>query len=79
MQIQILTAPAATNTFTVQGVPLLLTPAFGVIGIGAQSSGIIPEAIPVAAGDKILLYASLTPTSSISAVAGFVSAGISID
>ncbi|MCU5685835.1 collagen-like repeat preface domain-containing protein [Bacillus wiedmannii] len=78
VQIQILTAPAASNTFTVQGAPLLLAPAFAVIAIGATASGIIPEAIPVAAGDKILLYVSLTAASPIAAVAGFVSAGINI-
>ncbi|PGZ54732.1 exosporium glycoprotein BclB-related protein [Bacillus cereus] len=78
VQIQILTAPAASNTFTVQGAPLLLTPAFAAIAIGSTASGIIPEAIPVAAGDKILLYVSLTAASPIAAVAGFVSAGINI-
>ncbi len=78
VQIQILTAPAASNTFTVQGAPLLLTPAFAAIAIGSTASGIIPEAIPVAAGDKVLLYVSLTAASPIAAVAGFVSAGINI-
>ncbi|MEC0903373.1 MULTISPECIES: exosporium glycoprotein BclB-related protein [Bacillus] len=78
VQIQILTAPAASNTFTVQGAPLLLTPAFAAIAIGSTASGIIPEAIPVVAGDKILLYVSLTAASPIAAVAGFVSAGINI-
>ncbi|WP_302848852.1 exosporium glycoprotein BclB-related protein, partial [Bacillus sp. P14-1] len=78
VQIQILIAPAASNTFTVQGAPLLLTPAFAAIAIGSTASGIIPEAIPVAAGDKILLYVSLTAASPIAAVAGFVSAGINI-
>ncbi|TKV45783.1 collagen-like repeat preface domain-containing protein [Bacillus sp. PIC28] len=78
VQIQILTAPAASNTFTVQGAPLLLTPAFAAIAIGSTASGIIAEAIPVAAGDKILLYVSLTAASPIAAVAGFVSAGINI-
>ncbi|WP_270395455.1 exosporium glycoprotein BclB-related protein [Bacillus paranthracis] len=78
VQIQILTAPAASNTFTVQGAPLLLTPAFAAIAIGSTASGIIPDAIPVAAGDKILLYVSLTAASPIAAVAGFVSAGINI-
>ncbi|MGG0208089.1 exosporium glycoprotein BclB-related protein [Bacillus mycoides] len=78
VQIQILTAPAASNTFTVQGAPLLLTPAFAAIAIGSTASGIIAEAIPVAAGDKVLLYVSLTAASPIAAVAGFVSAGINI-
>ncbi|HFJ9468201.1 TPA: exosporium glycoprotein BclB-related protein [Bacillus paranthracis] len=78
VQIQILTAPAASNTFTVQGAPLLLTPAFAAIAIGSTASGIIPDAIPVAAGDKVLLYVSLTAASPIAAVAGFVSAGINI-
>lgn len=78
VQIQILTAPPASNTFTVQGAPLLLTPAFAAIAIGSTASGIIAEAIPVTAGDKILLYVSLTAASPIAAVAGFVSAGINI-
>ncbi|HFK1396435.1 TPA: exosporium glycoprotein BclB-related protein, partial [Bacillus mobilis] len=78
VQMQILIAPAASNTFTVQGAPLLLTPAFATIAIFDTASGIIPEAIPVAAGDKILLYVSLTAASPIAAVAGFVSAGINI-
>ena len=52
VQIQILTAPARSNTFTVQGAPLLLTPAFALIAIGSTASGIIPEAIPVVLGTK---------------------------
>ena len=39
MQMQILTAPAASNTFTVQGAPLLLTPTFATIAIGLQHQG----------------------------------------
>ncbi|HDR4424332.1 TPA: spore surface glycoprotein BclB, partial [Bacillus cereus] len=78
VQMQILIAPAASNTFTVQGAPLLLTPAFATIAVFDTASGIIPEAIPVAAGDKILLYVSLTAASPVAAVAGFVSAGINI-
>ncbi|MDA1582884.1 spore surface glycoprotein BclB, partial [Bacillus cereus group sp. TH230-1LC] len=78
VQIQILTAPPASNTFTVQGAPLLLTPAFATIALFDTASGIVPEAIPVAAGDKILLYVSLTAASPVAAVAGYVSAGINI-
>ncbi|PGQ04656.1 collagen-like repeat preface domain-containing protein, partial [Bacillus cereus] len=78
VQIQILTAPAASNTFTVQGAPLLLTPAFATIAILDTASGIQAESISVAAGDKILLYVSLTAASPVAAVAGFVSAGINI-
>ncbi|PFP44108.1 hypothetical protein COK09_32430 [Bacillus cereus] len=77
MQIQILTAPAGSNVFTVQPTTLLL-PAFATIAIGDTASGIQVESIPVAAGDKILLYVSLTPASPIATVDGFVSAGINI-
>ena len=77
VQIQILTAPAAIR-LQYKAHLFLLTPAFAAIAIGSTASGIIPEAIPVAAGDKILLYVSLTAASPIAAVAGFVSAGINI-
>ncbi|WP_274388403.1 exosporium glycoprotein BclB-related protein, partial [Bacillus hominis] len=78
VQIQILTAPAASNVFTVQGAPLLLLPVFNAINLFDTASGIVAENISVAAGDKILLYVSLTAGSIISTVAGYVSAGINI-
>ncbi len=37
VHIQILTAPPVSNTFTVQGAPLLLTPAFAAIAIGSTA------------------------------------------
>ncbi|PFP79082.1 collagen-like repeat preface domain-containing protein, partial [Bacillus cereus] len=77
VQLQIFIAPAGSNTFTPQGVPLLL-PAFNTISILDTRSGIQPLAIPVAAEDKILVYVSLTSASPVAAVAGFVSAGINI-
>ncbi|PEV74258.1 exosporium glycoprotein BclB-related protein, partial [Bacillus cereus] len=79
IQMQLYSAPAASNTFTPVGVPLLLTPAFsGLIAIGATSSGIVGEAIAVAPQDKILLVvSSTTPGFDIAtAITGFASAGI---
>ncbi|EEK78904.1 hypothetical protein bcere0009_21780 [Bacillus cereus R309803] len=78
VQIQILTAPAASNTFTVVGAPLLLLPTFSNVAIFTTASGVVPEAIPVVAGDKILLFVSLTSAAPVAALAGFVSAGINI-
>lgn len=71
-------APAASNTFTAVGAPLLLSPTFAGIVIGATATGIAPLNIPVAAGDKILLYVSLTGASPIATINGFVSAGLNI-
>jgi len=80
IRLTIYTAPAASNTFTPVGTPLLLTPALGVIAIGTTASGITAEAIPVAAGDKILLVADSDTlgVSLASTVTGYVSAGIAI-
>ena len=76
--MQIFIAPAASNTFTPVAPPLLLTPAFALIAIGATATGIQAYNVPVVAGDKILVYVSLTGASPIAAVAGFVSAGLNI-
>lgn len=65
--------------FTVQGAPLLLLPVFNTINLFDTASGIVAENISVAAGEKILLYVSLTAGSIISTVAGYVSAGINIE
>ncbi len=78
IQMQIFIAPAASNTFTPVAPPLLLTPAFALIAIGATATGIQAYNVPVVAGDKILVYVSLTGASPIAAVAGFVSAGLNI-
>ncbi|WP_063612745.1 exosporium glycoprotein BclB-related protein [Clostridium sporogenes] len=80
IRLTIYTAPAASNTFTPVGTPLLLTPALGVIVVGTTASGITAENIPVAAGDKILLVADSDTlgVSLASVVTGFVSAGIAI-
>ncbi|UJA34032.1 exosporium protein [Clostridium sporogenes] len=80
IRLTIYTAPAASNTFTPVGTPLLLTPALGVIAIGTTASGITAENIPVAAGDKILLVADSDTlgVSLASTVTGYVSAGIAI-
>ncbi|EPY2311754.1 MULTISPECIES: exosporium glycoprotein BclB-related protein [Clostridium] len=80
IRLTIYTAPAASNTFTPVGTPLLLTPALGIIAIGTTASGITAENIPVAAGDKILLVAD-SDTLGVdlaSVVTGYVSAGIAI-
>ncbi|HDR4463917.1 TPA: collagen-like repeat preface domain-containing protein, partial [Bacillus cereus] len=79
IQMQLYSAPAASNTFTPVGTPLLLTPAFsGLIAIGNTSSGISAQAIAVAPQDKILLVvSSTTPGFDIAtAITGFASAGI---
>ncbi|MDA2507168.1 collagen-like repeat preface domain-containing protein [Bacillus cereus] len=78
IQMQIFIAPAASNTFTPVAPPLLLTPALPAIAIGTTATGIQAYNVPVVAGDKILVYVSLTAASPIAAVAGFVSAGINI-
>ncbi|PEJ84968.1 collagen-like repeat preface domain-containing protein [Bacillus toyonensis] len=79
IQMQLYSAPAASNTFTPVGTPLLLTPAFsGLIAIGNTASGISAQAIAVAPQDKILLVvSSTTPGFDIAtAITGFASAGI---
>ncbi|PNK36276.1 exosporium glycoprotein BclB-related protein [Bacillus thuringiensis] len=78
IQMQIFIAPAASNTFTPVAPPLLLTPALPAIAIGTTATGIQAYNVPVVAGDKILVYVSLTGASPIAAVAGFVSAGLNI-
>ncbi len=78
IQMQIFIAPAASNTFTPVAPPLLLTPTLPAIAIGTTATGIQAYNVPVVAGDKILVYVSLTAASPIAAVAGFVSAGINI-
>ncbi|WP_144611357.1 exosporium glycoprotein BclB-related protein [Bacillus cereus] len=78
IQLQIFIAPAASNTFTPVAPPLLLTPTLPAIAIGTTATGIQAYNVPVVAGDKILVYVSLTAASPIAAVAGFVSAGLNI-
>lgn len=78
IQLQIFIAPAASNTFTPVAPPLLLTPTLPAIAIGTIATGIQAYNVPVVAGDKILVYVSLTAASPIAAVAGFVSAGLNI-
>ncbi|MED2761621.1 exosporium glycoprotein BclB-related protein [Bacillus thuringiensis] len=79
IQMQLYSAPAASNTFTPVGTPLLLTPAFSApIAIGDTSSGISAQAIAVAPQDKLLLVvSSTTPGFDIATtITGFASAGI---
>ncbi|WP_374718803.1 exosporium glycoprotein BclB-related protein [Parageobacillus toebii] len=74
-------APALSNTFTPTGVFVDLAPAFGpVVAIGATAAGTAAAALPVAAGDKLLLVFSLTAPGStaISTLTGFASAGVGI-
>ncbi|MHC2836562.1 BclB C-terminal domain-containing protein [Bacillus sp. F9_6S_D1_P_5] len=78
IQLQIFIAPAASNTFTPVAPPLLLTLTLPAIAIGTTATGIQAYNVPVVAGDKILVYVSLTAASPIAAVAGFVSAGLNI-
>ncbi|PEE18310.1 collagen-like repeat preface domain-containing protein [Bacillus cereus] len=78
VQMQILIASAASNTFSPVGAPLVLTPPFVGIVVGATASGIEPLNISVAAGDKILLFVSLTGASPVATLNGFASAGLNI-
>ncbi|MFJ7747903.1 exosporium glycoprotein BclB-related protein, partial [Peribacillus sp. NPDC097295] len=79
IRAQIYTAPAASTTFTPTGAFVDLAPTLGpIISIGEVASGTSAVAVPVAAGDKILMVFSINNTL-ISTVAGFASAGISID
>ncbi|PFN18035.1 exosporium protein [Bacillus cereus] len=78
IQLQIFTAPPASNVFSPAGVPLVLSPALNVINIGTVASGIQVENISVGAGDKVLLFVS-TNAAIVATVAGFVSAGITFD
>ncbi|MDM5438827.1 exosporium glycoprotein BclB-related protein [Bacillus hominis] len=81
VQMQLYKASATGNTFTPIGTPLLLDPAFTTIAANAPLSGIAPQAIPVAAQEKILLVVSLTTNGAnlASAVTGFASAGITFE
>jgi BclB C-terminal domain-containing protein len=74
-------APAASNTFTPTGVFVDLAPAFGpIVAVGATATGTATAALPVVAGDKLLLVFSLTAPGStaISTLTGFASAGVGI-
>ncbi len=81
VELQLYSAPPTSNTFTPVGTPLLLTPAFTIITIGTTASGLSAQAIPVTAGDKILLVVSTNTLglSLASTIAGFVSAGITFE
>ncbi|MEH6889154.1 exosporium glycoprotein BclB-related protein, partial [Bacillus sp. JJ864] len=80
VQMQIYTAPASSNIFSPVGTPLAL-PSFTILSIGDTFANIQAQSISVSAQDKILLVVS-TNTQGISlltTVAGFASAGITID
>ncbi|TKH29725.1 exosporium protein, partial [Bacillus cereus] len=81
IELQLYSAPAASNTFTPVGTPLLLTPALNIINIGTTATGISAQAIPVAAQEKILLVVSTNTLglSLASVIVGFVSAGITFE
>ncbi|BDG34419.1 hypothetical protein PcaKH15_03250 [Parageobacillus caldoxylosilyticus] len=73
----------ASNTFTPTGVFVDLVPAFDpVVTAGNTAAGTAPAALPVAAGDKLLLVVSLRtsgPTPiNIGVLTGFASAGVGI-
>ncbi|MGG0725689.1 exosporium glycoprotein BclB-related protein [Bacillus mycoides] len=79
VQLQIFIADALSDTFSPAAPPLTLAPPLPAIGIGATAAGIqAPLNIPVSAGDKILVYATLQ-TDLIAVATGFVSAGMSIN
>ncbi|WP_330219562.1 exosporium glycoprotein BclB-related protein, partial [Peribacillus muralis] len=77
---EIFTAPATSNTFTPSGASVSLTPALGpIIAIGDTASGTAAAALPVAAGDKLLLVFSIeSPVTLLTTIVGFASAGITI-
>ncbi len=82
VNFQIYTAPAGSNVFSPVGTVLTLTPALGpIIAIGNTASGITAEAVPVTAGEKILLlvYTDAIGVDIASVTTGFASAGISIN
>ncbi len=78
------TSTTPDNTFTiVPGTTVTLTPPLtGVLSIGTTSSGIISGLnIPLTAGTRVLVVFSITAsgTTLINTVAGYASAGITID
>ncbi|MEH7461152.1 exosporium glycoprotein BclB-related protein, partial [Bacillus thuringiensis] len=80
VQMQIYVAPASSNIFSPAGTVLAL-PSFTLLSIGDTFANIQAQSISVSAQDKILLVVS-TNTQGISlltTVAGFASAGITID
>ncbi|MDC2863934.1 exosporium glycoprotein BclB-related protein [Bacillus sp. BP-3] len=80
VQIQIYVAPASSNTFSPVGTPLSL-PSCTLLSIGDTFANIQAQSIAVSAQDKVLLVIS-TNTQGISlatSIAGFASAGITID
>ncbi|MFD9628380.1 exosporium glycoprotein BclB-related protein, partial [Peribacillus muralis] len=77
---EIFTAPAGSNTFTPSGASVLLTPALGPgILVGDTTSGTAAAALPVVAGQKLLLVFSIDSTVTVlTTIVGFASAGITI-
>jgi BclB C-terminal domain-containing protein len=76
-------ASALSNTFTPTGVFVDLAPAFGpVVSVGNTAANTAAAALPVSAGDKLLLVISLRtsgPTPiNIGVLTGFASAGVGI-
>jgi BclB C-terminal domain-containing protein len=80
VRAELWSAPATSNTFTPTGVFVDLVPAFGpVVSVGNTAAGTAAAALPVAAGDKLLLVVSFAPGgTAISTLTGFASAGVGI-
>lgn len=81
IQLQIFIADnPLSNTFDPQVPVLALAPTLPVVAIpGATAAGIIQGLnIPVSAGDKILVYATVE-SATLATVIGFISAGITIE
>ncbi|OUB81425.1 hypothetical protein BK744_00130, partial [Bacillus thuringiensis serovar zhaodongensis] len=81
VQLQLYRALPADTTFTPVGTPLLLGPATDLFALGTTQNGISAQAIPVTAQDKFILVVSLNSlgVNQTTAVAGFISAGITFD
>ncbi|WP_435868769.1 exosporium glycoprotein BclB-related protein [Bacillus mycoides] len=78
IQLQVYKATAGGNTFAPQPTPVPIGGPITALIIGQTLTGIQAVSIPVVAGEKILLYASIN--ASIVAVAtGFISAGITFN
>lgn len=78
---QLWRAPAGSNTFTPTGAEVELAPSFGpgLVGVGDTAFNTAVTALPVTAGQKLLMVFSLDSTSTVADVLiGFASAGVAI-
>jgi hypothetical protein len=81
VRAELWSASAGSNTFTPTGVFVLLAPPFGpgVVVPGTSAFNTAAAALPVAAGDKLLMVFSLDTTATVlDTLTGFSSAGVAI-